>query len=258
MKKNFAIITILLFTSFSLSAQWFPPNAAISTSVMRTGTVGIGYNAAPLPFSNDKLFLGGNVKFKDQTSYDISADAENGALFINGNNTSQEGGTVELYGNNSSRSGEVTIISSGSGNISFRHWNGGTWIEQAKLLQDGRFLIGENLFPWEPTGYKLIVEEGILTEKLKVALKGTGSWADYVFQDNYKLMPLEKVDEFVQENNHLPNVPSAEEMVKNGLDVAQMDAKLMEKIEELTLYLIEQNKSIKNLEEKIESLENSN
>ena len=105
-----------------------------------------------------------------------------------------------------------------------------------------------------PDGYKLFVEEGILTEKVKVSLATTADWADYVFASDYKLMPLEDVEKFTRENNHLPNVPSAAEMVNNGLDVAKMDAKLMEKVEELTLYLIEQNKQIELLKAEISAL----
>ncbi|RFS17225.1 hypothetical protein [Emticicia sp. C21] len=95
--------------------------------------------------------------------------------------------------------------------------------------------------------YRLIVQDGIITEKIKVAVKGSADWADYVFEPSYELMPLEKVESFVKENKHLPNVPSAEELSKNGLDVTQTSAKLMEKIEELTLYMIEMNKEIKAL-----------
>src|SRR5690606_910854 len=95
--------------------------------------------------------------------------------------------------------------------------------------------------------YRLFVEDGILTEKVKVAVKNTSDWADYVFADEYKLMPLEQVEKFVKENNHLPNVPSAVEVVESGIDVAKMDAKLLEKIEELTLYIIQQQKEINEL-----------
>lgn len=104
--------------------------------------------------------------------------------------------------------------------------------------------------------YRLIVQDGIITEKVKVALKSTADWADYVFEPSYKLMSLEKVEEFVKENKHLPNVPSAEDMSKNGLDVSQTSAKLMEKIEELTLYMIEMNKEIKALKAENEKLKN--
>jgi len=93
-------------------------------------------------------------------------------------------------------------------------------------------------------GYKLLVKGGLLTEKIKVAVAGTADWADYVFDPSYKLMPLDKVESFVKENKHLPNVPSAEEMTKNGIDIGKNSAKMMEKIEELTLYIIELKKEI--------------
>jgi hypothetical protein len=96
-------------------------------------------------------------------------------------------------------------------------------------------------------GYNLLVKGGILTEKVKVALANTTDWADYVFEDSYSLMPLSEVEAFTKANKHLPNVPSADEMVNNGLDVGQTSKMLMEKIEELTLYLIELNKEVQEL-----------
>lgn len=108
-----------------------------------------------------------------------------------------------------------------------------------------------------PTGYKLYVQGGLITEKIKVALASSATdWSDYVFEPDYKLMPLEKVEDFLKKNKHLPNVPSAEEMVAGGLDVAKSDAKLLEKIEELTLYLIDLNKQVKLLQEENKVLKN--
>lgn len=102
--------------------------------------------------------------------------------------------------------------------------------------------------------YRLYVQDGILTEKLKVALRNSSDWADYVFAPDYKLAPLEEVETFIKANNHLPNVPSADEMANNGLDVSKTSAKLMEKIEELTLYMIELNKEVKALKTENEQL----
>jgi hypothetical protein len=128
-------------------------------------------------------------------------------------------------------------------------------VESMRINQDGKVRIGNGTNDIKtPAGYKLFVEEGILTEKIKVAVKTTTNWADYVFADDYKLMPLAEVEQFTKENKHLPNVPSAQQMVENGLDVAQMDAKLMEKVEELTLYLIEQDKENKKQAKEIEEL----
>lgn len=102
-------------------------------------------------------------------------------------------------------------------------------------------------------GYKLFVEQGILTEKVKVALKNTTNWSDYVFAENYSLKPLPEVEAFVKKNKHLPGVPSAEQLVKEGgIDVNQMFAKQMEKIEELTLYVIELSKKLAAQSEMIE------
>jgi trimeric autotransporter adhesin len=63
-------------------------------------------------------------------------------------------------------------------------------------------------------------------------------------------MPLQQVEQYVQKNKHLPNIPSAEQVVNEGIDLAKMNAKLLEKVEELTLYIIEQDKRLKALEEK--------
>jgi trimeric autotransporter adhesin len=73
--------------------------------------------------------------------------------------------------------------------------------------------------------YGLLVEKGILTEKIKVATMASSDWADYVFDENYKMLSLEEVEKFIIKNKHLPNVPSAEEMSKNGLDVVTSDSK---------------------------------
>jgi hypothetical protein len=102
--------------------------------------------------------------------------------------------------------------------------------------------------------HRLFVEGGILTERVKVALRNNLNWADYVFANDYKLMPLNEVETFVKENKHLPGIDSANELVKNGLDVAEMQAKQMGKIEELTLYVIQQNKEIEELKAQVKAL----
>lgn len=102
--------------------------------------------------------------------------------------------------------------------------------------------------------YLLFVEKGILTESLVVALKDTEAWADYVFAHDYQLKSLYDVEKFVQKNKHLPNIPSAEELVKNGLNVNVMMAKSMEKIEELYLYSIQQQKEMDRLKTEQEEM----
>lgn len=79
-------------------------------------------------------------------------------------------------------------------------------------------------------------------------------WADYVFKKDYKLRSLEEVEKHISEKGHLPNIPSAKEVEKDGINLGEMDAKLLEKIEELTLYSIEQNKQLKSQSEEIKEL----
>lgn len=118
------------------------------------------------------------------------------------------------------------------------------------LKDDGKVGIGidPTIANSYPNGYKLYVKDGILTEKLKVALFGTANWADYVFEPGYELKSLEEVEAFVKKNKHLPGVPSAQQLVdEGGIDMNKMFAKQMEKIEELTLYVIELKKENKEL-----------
>lgn len=72
----------------------------------------------------------------------------------------------------------------------------------------------------------------------------TDSWSDFVFDENYRLMPLVEVNNFIQLNNHLPNVPSESEVKENGVDLLEMNKILLQKVEELTLYILEQQNEI--------------
>ena len=77
------------------------------------------------------------------------------------------------------------------------------------------------------------------------------NWSDFVFDNDYKLRSLKEVEDYILLNKHLPDVPSEEEVKEDGVSLGEMDALLLQKIEELTLYVIEQNKKIKVLEEQI-------
>jgi len=82
-------------------------------------------------------------------------------------------------------------------------------------------------------------------------------WPDYVFEDNYNLMGLNEVENFIEENSHLPNVPSREEVGKNGLNVMEMQHILLRKVEEMTLHMIELNKQNDTLKNEIEILKSN-
>ena len=90
--------------------------------------------------------------------------------------------------------------------------------------------------------YKLAVNGQALFTKVKVQL--FGSWPDYVFEKDYKLPSLAEVEDFIRQNHHLPGIPTAHEIEKDGLDVGESQAVLLRKIEELTLYVIDLNKKL--------------
>ena len=77
---------------------------------------------------------------------------------------------------------------------------------------------------------------------------------DYVFEPEYNLMPLPELETYITENKHLPEVPSQAEVQENGLDLGEFNATLLLKVEELTLYVIEQNKQILKLQEEVNEL----
>lgn len=102
-----------------------------------------------------------------------------------------------------------------------------------------------------PGAYKLAVEGTIGARKIKVTQQ---SWADFVFEPSYVLPALKEVESHIRINKHLPGIPSAKEVKENGLDIGEMQQKQMQKIEELTLYIIELNKKLDAQQKEIEML----
>lgn len=96
-------------------------------------------------------------------------------------------------------------------------------------------------------GFELGVKGKIAAQEVKVALYGSAGWSDFVFEDNYDLPTLTEVETHISEKGHLKDIPSAKEVEKDGFFLGQMDAKLLQKIEELTLYTIQQQKEIEAL-----------
>lgn len=122
-----------------------------------------------------------------------------------------------------------------------------------RITSTGNVGIGTPLTS-NPNNYRLAVNGTIGAKAIKVETTST-TWPDYVFENEYKLKTLAELEHFVNTNKHLPNVPSACEVEDHGIDVANMDAKLLEKIEELSLYIIEQDKRIIEQNKRIEALE---
>lgn len=126
----------------------------------------------------------------------------------------------------------------------------------AKLHVNGNMVIGiGSIAP--ATGYQLSVDGKIISEELKVQLQT--SWPDYVFAENYKLLPIEDLEKSIRENKHLPNIPSAADVTAaKGFEVGDISRRLLEKVEELTLYIIQLKKENTQLAERINSLEKKN
>jgi trimeric autotransporter adhesin len=142
-------------------------------------------------------------------------------------------------------------VTTGGGNT------GAGWAITDGRLQNsnnGKVVIGTGINSF-PGDFQLYVKGGILTERVRVAVANSDRWADYVFENGYKLMPLRDVEKHIDYYHHLPNVPSADQMAKSGMDIMETSAKLLEKIEELTLYMIKANKQIEVLEAKVNNLE---
>ena len=236
---------------------------------------------------NTVTLSNGGGSFTLPTFTDTDTDAQ--SLTLTGNNLSiLNGNTVVLptytdVPQTISQSGNTVTLSNGGGSFTFPttvdtsiYQNNGTinqattvnsnrvvdmnnsniWFNTSSSATNGKIYLGDSsVYPSTTGNYKLFVEGGILTEKVKVALRSTSNWADYVFADNYKLMPLKEVEKFVNANKHLPGIDSASELSKNGLDLAEMQSKQMQKIEELTLYIIDQNKTIEKNQKEMEALQ---
>lgn len=163
--------------------------------------------------------------------------------------------TVRQYSDVLAPNDNILFVEGGSSSNrkSFQIYNDNNFSNalQAKLegnlfVTNGKVAIGtENI-----TGdHLLYVNGGILSTQVKVSYYS--NWPDYVFKPDYSLMPLDKLEEYIKANSHLPNIPSADQIKEEGIDVAQMQAKLLEKIEELTIYIIAMEKEIKNLRDQI-------
>ena len=120
-----------------------------------------------------------------------------------------------------------------------------------RIDENGKVGIGTDVMPGD---YLLYVKDGILAEKIKSAVCCIGAWSDYAFQKDYELMPLSELEKYIEDNKHLPGVPTAEEVVENGIEMAEMDATLLLKIEELTLYTLAQQKELEQLRKDLDNL----
>lgn len=160
----------------------------------------------------------------------VAPDAYNTQLFVNRNKIK----ALTVFNTVTNSSGDETFVVYG---------NGKTHIGIGRPLTTG---VCANAM--------LTVDGTILAKEVRVAISTSTHWADYVFDKGYKLMPLKEVEAFIQSNKHLPEVPSSADVEKNGIDVTEISATLLKKIEELTLYTIELQKKLEDQQKEINNL----
>ncbi len=273
--KKLLLSAAALCCFVSAHAQWVNtsgnPTTSTSEAITRNGNVAIGVSAPSVRFhvrgnaTNgspfvyfDDGFMGDRYSFltdgglgaefrmnsgasrvRSTGTLSFLGDAVNGAPFIYLNDgvladryafISDKGSGAEFRMNSS-----VARIHS-TGNLGF-HVNTG----RAVLIEaNGNVVVGTPA----PTGtqgvYKLNVWGRARANEIVVNTTG----ADFVFAKDYRLRPLGEVEQFIAINQHLPEIPSAQEMQQNGMAVGELQTKLLQKVEELTLYVIEQNKKL--------------
>lgn len=126
--------------------------------------------------------------------------------------------------------------------------NGDIILAGARNAANGNVGIGTT----DTKGYKLAVNGDAMFTRIKV--KSYAAWPDYVFSDNYKLLSLSELREYIKTNQHLPEMPSAAEVEKDGLDLGEMNKKLLQKVEELTLYMLDLDRQNRQLKTEVEEL----
>jgi hypothetical protein len=239
MRKNILFLLILLITVCNAKAQW-NGSANSAGAIYRDGNVGIGnyFNSTLLPAYPLDIRSNQNM---DVRIYAPATDGPGGtaiwtALRLESQNvkglfrigypyTGLAIGTTNNIPVTFISSDKIRMIIKGDGNIGI-----GTVLNN------------------NPNNYKLAVQGRIGAQEVQVENTST-TWADYVFESGYNLMTLKDLESYVNCEKHLPEIPSADDVkAKGGHNLGEMDVLLLKKIEELTLYLIEQDKKIQALQ----------
>jgi hypothetical protein len=218
------------------------PNQVRTMSLSPTGNLAVG-SIAPNPnfslLAEDGLLV-------DAGRVGIGTQTPQTALHVKDNTPSSE---INLEGSPSGKINGLLIENNG--------WRDHDYALQVNtghgklftLSNSGTVHIGDGLnftTPYDPKGrFRLYVQDGIRTERVRVDIANENGWADYVFDEDYVLMPTAELEAYIKEYKHLPGVPSAKEVVEEGIDLAEMNKILLEKVEELTLRVIELEKASK-------------
>jgi uncharacterized coiled-coil protein SlyX len=144
--------------------------------------------------------------------------------------------------------GLMITAENAAGNIAFATGGASGNNERMRIASDGNISIGTT----DPKGYKLAVNGSAVATSMTVKLNS--AWPDYVFKKEYKLPALAEVKDYIDKNHHLPDMPSAAQVEKDGLNLGEINTALTKKVEELTLYLIEKNEQLNKQQKEIDLL----
>ena len=225
MKKN--ILTLLLLSLFGLlhgQTNTFPTSGNVgigTTSPNKLLELSAGYGSTILSLQrNNTNTTGtiGDIGFKNSDNYFVASIGASG----DGGNTGGELVFRTMTASDKTNTFDVT--------------------ERMRIDNSGNVGIGTN----DPKA-KLSVNGTIISSEIKV-LADISQYPDFVFSDNYKLRSIKEVEKYIETNKHLPDIPKANE-VTEGIALGEMNNKLLQKIEELTLYTIEQDKAIEELKQ---------
>ena len=164
--------------------------------------------------------------------------------------TGTAGARYGVYGIASNPGGTTSVGVYGSASGSTNNW-AGYFSGSTYVSSDLRIATTT-----QATGYAVSVNGKIACEEVLIQLNT--NWPDYVFSDDYTLLSLADLEKSIKENGHLPGLPSARNVEENGFEVADMQKRVVEKVEELALYTIEQQKMIDLLREEVDLLKKEN
>jgi hypothetical protein len=258
------LIIVSIFATARLSAQTFfhATNGSNGVRLQNTADrIGLG-NYFSVPAADNPastLTVGGDITIAPVgMSRNIFGRSAVHRMNIAANKGSNDGAALELCPtNDGTRPGQFVALgwcanaNLGTQVHDFMCYSNANqnWSSLMRIYSDGKVVIGNTQVPIATTyKYGLYVADGILAERVKVAVKTTADWSDYVLAPSFKLRSLKDLEVYIGKHRHLPDVPSAAEVVAQGVDLQKMDATLLQKVEELTLYIIQ-------LEARIEQLE---
>ena len=168
--------------------------------------------------------------------------------------TNQDGALVTQiglnYGSNSNLSSTIRFHRGNAADDGFMSFSTNQNTERMRIDKYGSISMGTTT---PSTGYLLTVNGKVICTELRVQAT---PFPDYVFDETYELKPLDEVEAYIKEHKHLPNMPKATEVEANAMNVGEIELKLVEKVEELTLHLIQQQKEIKELKEQLANQKN--